>query len=86
MDGLTFLLENGADPNIKDHRFGEDSTPIHGACKFDRLKAVEILIKYGADVNAKNTEGKTALDFVNESKKQQCKDIIQKNGGVVGEK
>jgi ankyrin repeat protein len=84
IEGLTFLLENGADPNSRDNRFAKDSTPIHGACKFDRLKAAELLIKFNADVNAQNSEGKTALDFANESKKKLCKELVEKNGGISG--
>ena len=61
-----FLLENGADPNVK---IGDwNHTPLHKAVKDvyqsepDKVyKLVKILIEHGADVNARDVVGLTPL-------------------------
>jgi ankyrin repeat protein len=50
------LLQNGADPNSRDGQL--KTTPIMGARDGD---TVDILMEYGADVNAKDSEGDSAL-------------------------
>jgi ankyrin repeat protein len=54
---VRILLENGADPNIRD-RFGE--TPIFEVCKLKLdtgTQIIDLLLDYGADINARNLEG-----------------------------
>ncbi len=55
----TFLLDNGADVNLKDknHRM----TPLHYAADGGHKRMVDLLISRGADVNAKDGSDKTAL-------------------------
>ena len=57
VDLTRLLLESGANANA----IGDDDgwTPLHGA--YDEPKILEMLIKAGADVNAKAPEGRTAL-------------------------
>lgn len=54
-----FLLENGADVNVKNEGFG--STPLMLAVECGDLTSVKALIKKGANVNEKNKKGMTAL-------------------------
>jgi ankyrin repeat protein len=54
---VRILLENGADPNIRD-RFGE--TPIFEVCKLKLdtgTQIIDLLLDYGADINARDLEG-----------------------------
>ncbi len=64
------LLENGANPNIK---LKSGKTVIFHS-KF--WKFTEALIKYGTDINIKDNDGKTVLDYT--SKKSMKYDLIQK--------
>ena len=49
-------LSNGQDPNA----LLDGNTPIHIAAMRRRLKAVEILLDFGAEIDIKNKHGKTA--------------------------
>ena len=57
-----FLLESGANPNIP-CRIGDNWRPVMGYALCDQTNKLELILKYGADVNAINSEGKTALDY-----------------------
>ena len=50
------LLENGADPNIQDEY---ENTLLHRAV--ESIEKVKLLVKYGADINKKNSGGFTPL-------------------------
>ncbi|KAJ8681221.1 hypothetical protein QAD02_017008 [Eretmocerus hayati] len=47
--------------------------PLHVAVKSDRLHAVELLIKHGADVDAMDSENRSALYYAVE---KDCRDIV----------
>ena len=53
-----FLIDNGADVNFSQ---GEVPPPIYYAAKWANSRAAKVLLANGANVNAKNHEGKTAL-------------------------
>jgi ankyrin repeat protein len=53
------LLGNGADFDIKDPKTG--MTPLLSAARDGRQEIVEMLIRFGADINAKNHEGDTPM-------------------------
>ena len=44
------------------------------------FEVVKFLIEKGADVNAKDNEGKTSLDYVNDDDKEKIK-FLRANGG-----
>ena len=46
---VTFLLERGADPNIRDGMAGR--TALHAAVEHGRADLVEVLLRHGADPN-----------------------------------
>lgn len=59
---LKALIESGATPNQKNsNHYGY--TPLINAAEFGELEMVKILLAAGADVNATNNEGITALHF-----------------------
>ncbi|XQJ27244.1 ankyrin/TPR repeat protein [Leishmania guyanensis] len=61
VDAVEFLVEHGATVNIA---IAEDgSTPLHIAVEHANSECVRLLCSYGADVSAKNVEGKTPLDL-----------------------
>ena len=59
-----FLYQNGAHPNI---RGLNEATALHSAAYYGDFEMVQILLKYKADVQARNAKGRTPLDFISES-------------------
>jgi ankyrin repeat protein len=58
LERIRLLLEAGADPN---EVYGCDGTSLHWAIQKGReLPALELLVAYGADVNARRSDGKSA--------------------------
>lgn len=57
VDGVKCAIENGAYPNLRKYIimiheiFPPNQTPLTAACKSGNLEIVELLLKYGADVN-----------------------------------
>ncbi len=82
------MIELGADPKCKDM---QGDGPL--ACLSNRsyglveLKAIDVLIEGGADVNDTNKEGKTALHFavLNENVKL-VKALVEKHHSIVSDK
>jgi ankyrin repeat protein len=63
-DIVEFLIENGADINVK---YGADgNTPLLFATRCEYKDIVEILLKNGADTNIKDDRGYTALMYASE--------------------
>ncbi|KAJ1362571.1 hypothetical protein KIN20_022172 [Parelaphostrongylus tenuis] len=58
LEALSFLLENGADPNA---RTRDEWTPLHLAAHWGNHRIVERLISQGVDVNARHKFSMTAL-------------------------
>jgi ankyrin repeat protein len=49
------------------------------------MEIVELLIANGADSNAKDIEGETPLNWVEEGKHKEIADLLRKHGGKTGE-
>jgi ankyrin repeat protein len=58
LGGLTALLEQGITPDVRDSR---EITPLMYAAEAGSTTEMRILIQHGADVNARNAFGSTAL-------------------------
>jgi hypothetical protein len=55
-----FLSDNGAHPDVRGY---EDVTPLLSAAYNGDLEMVQVLLKYKADINARNSRGRTPLHF-----------------------
>ncbi|MDP7135593.1 MAG: ankyrin repeat domain-containing protein, partial [Planctomycetota bacterium] len=55
--------------------------PLHSATK----EVVELLIANGADVNAKDDNGETSLNWAIFKGKTETADLLRKHGGKTGE-
>ena len=58
MEVVELLLENGAEPNMKDD---DGSTPLHAACIRGNLEVVRLLLAHGAEVGMRNKKNESAL-------------------------
>ncbi|KAK7539830.1 uncharacterized protein J3D65DRAFT_299536 [Phyllosticta citribraziliensis] len=56
------------------------STPLHIACVQGRAKAVEILLKNGADVNERNAFGERGIEFAHRYGYKDIVKLLQENG------
>jgi len=62
---IEFLIERGANVNALQ---GESRwTPLHSACSQGRPKIAEVLIKHGANIEAKDRSGQTPLHYAIEN-------------------
>ena len=68
------LLSNNTSPNPASN--GKDS-PLHIASKRGSVEIVELLINCGANVDAKNGQGKTALDLAKMSGNKSLIDLLE---------
>ena len=71
VDALTALLESGVSPNARDEDY--QRTPLHKLFTWtgrndprgeDHIACFELLVRYGADVNARSHDGSTALNYL----------------------
>ena len=71
VDALTALLESGVSPNARDEDY--QRTPLHKLFTWtgrndprgeDHIACFELLVRYGADVNATALDGATALNYL----------------------
>jgi ankyrin repeat protein len=69
-DNVKFVLNNGGPVNLPNK---QNITPLHLACKNQYTKIIDKLIKYKADVNAKDNQGNTPLHYLLFGKQEECK-------------
>lgn len=74
-DIVEFLLERKANPNLPSFDGG---TALHAAVQKDHLEVVKVLLKYGAKLDIKNTEGLTAYDIAKRTSNEVKSTIEQK--------
>jgi ankyrin repeat protein len=53
------------------------TTPLMQAAYKGNVKFVKLFLKYGADPNLKDKQGKTALDMAKKKNHQQVIDLLQ---------
>ncbi len=90
LKAMALLLEYGVDVNVRDQR---GMTPLHNASFLGNRQMVEFLLQRGAEVNAVNNDGETALTCVlgrlaetwaMDSEKQVVRpivDLLRQHGG-----
>jgi hypothetical protein len=79
LEKIDILLEK--DPGLaeaKDDLQGQ--TPLFWAVKGDSLKAAELLINRGADVNARDPSGRTPLAVAHEKKFEEMTELLKTHG------
>lgn len=63
---IEYLLQNGINPNESTNEshtvLNLHSSPLHLAAEQGHLDAVNLLLRYGADVEARDSDGATALE------------------------
>jgi ankyrin repeat protein len=64
------LIDSGADIASVD-KFG--TTPLHATAIVNDLELAKVLVKKGADLNAKTKDGQTALDL---AKKKNSTEVL----------
>ena len=68
------LLKKGANPNLRDSETGE--TLLMSAARYSTPEVVKALIEGGADVNARNNSGQTALTLADNNDNLWRADIV----------
>eukprot|EP01094_Clydonella_sp_ATCC50884_P017230 TRINITY_DN2959_c0_g1_i6.p1 TRINITY_DN2959_c0_g1~~TRINITY_DN2959_c0_g1_i6.p1 ORF type:complete len:911 (-),score=383.45 TRINITY_DN2959_c0_g1_i6:73-2541(-) len=74
---LQLFIWRGAGVN---YRNGTNETPLHSACLYGKIDAVEALLACGADVNATNAEGETCLHYVARSGNGKIIEVLLSHG------
>ena len=60
-------------------------TPLHHATNEGHKEITELLISEGAYLNAKDSKGKTPLDYAEKGRKTEIAALLRKHGGKTGE-
>ena len=75
-------LADGTDMNAKDDRYG--GTYLHWTVSGGHKGIVELLIAKGADVNAKDVDNETPLDWAILLNQSETANLLRKHGGKTG--
>ena len=82
---VKLLLNKGANPNIAaNNQF--KVAPIHSACAISAFDIAELLIKHGADVNAKQMQGVTPLHSAAHNGHTKLSKLLIDNGANINAK
>ncbi len=73
------LLEKGADPDAVDREGNKCTTALMLACSLGNVRVAQALINAGANVNARDTDGKTALKLATENNHFTLVAILKKH-------
>ena len=75
---VSILLKKGANPNIREKKSGK--TPLIKAVKTDNVKITKLLISSGADINAQDNNGNTALSLAKEAGNTKIIELLVEAG------
>jgi len=82
---VKMLLDKGANPNIAaNNQF--KVTPLHSACAISNYDIAEILIKNGANVNAKQMQNVTPLHSAAHNGQSKLVNLLIENGADINSK
>jgi len=79
---VKYHLDAGVNVNVEDNFFNR--TPLHHAAIEDQKEIVELLIDNSADVNAKDVNGYTPLDWAITFMHPELADVLQQHGAKHG--
>lgn len=74
MHRVGVLLGYGADVNHRDHGLAA----LHYAARSGKLELIELLLKNGADPNAEDANGRTALQHLSKSRAKMDATTVRK--------
>jgi ankyrin repeat protein len=77
---VAFLLIAGADVNAHNSNEHWGTTPLHAAAHANQAAIAALLIKHGADLNAKDLNGHTPLHHTTFHKAKKVADLLRKHG------
>jgi TonB family protein len=78
---LELLIGAGAEVNAKATDAGGGWTPLHGAAAQGSIQMVEVLIKHGADINAKDVRGLTPRQAAEQAGRTDVAALLARAGG-----
>ena len=80
MQTMLEMLEQGVDINV--HASFGGPTALIVAARFGHVAIVEALLAHGADVNAEDNYGQTALYFAKKNSKTRVIELLEAAGGT----
>ena len=78
VDALKLCIDLGADINIVGYNY--KLTPLHKACEYNQLECVKVLIDSGANLNLKNSIGRTPLIVAVQNQYEVCAQLLIDSG------
>ncbi len=80
------LLQRGVPPNSDYYtRVQRRNTPLHTACYYNRLRSAELLIKFGAIVDARDNSGWTPLHWACKNNSKDSAQLLLEHHCPTGE-
>jgi len=77
VEGIQEALRQGAWVNVRDVEKNTWDTPLHLAAVNGHAGAVRLLLEHGADVEARDREGKTPLDLARTEGYEEIEEILE---------
>ncbi|KAN0136186.1 hypothetical protein V8E53_006046 [Lactarius tabidus] len=79
VDMVRWLLEHGADPNIRRH---DNTTALHRASSRGSLEVAQLLLSYGAKVGEKDGSGRTPFQLAASKGNDEMTKLLVEHGAV----